>query len=316
MRSTPQQLGDGVARRRLLLGAAAAAAAPAVGGLTFAGTGAASEPARYNNFHSSIVKVFVTGDSLTITPNQVPAGVVTLEVSTDTETSRAPGLFALQDGVPISVFLQHYRLANSTDPNVKRKALELIDDEAYYVGGASVTLRGGTVRSTTLLTPGNYYIFNYGAVNTPGEADSVKMLTVGAPGPTFGKFPHVDANIAMYRTGLDSHFLAPAELPADGTIQVTNHTAQINEAMFLPMVPGATADDVHAFMEALRLHTPPPPAPWFAGPSGPAPIGTGVSNVVTMKFPPGRYVLTSFMSNRRSLIKNAFEGMWSIVDLV
>jgi len=299
-----------VSRRSLLVGAAALAAVPVTGGVAYAGKdGSAAAGPRGGR----TVSVVAASTGLTLSRSSVPAGVVTIDVSTTAHA--AVGLIRLKPGVSLDKFLADYLLTTSPDPVVKAAAVALIDAEAQYLGGASATAATGSVKSITMLTPGTYYLLNYSAATTPAYLASVARLDVGLPERGDGELPEPDAVFAYYDSGTDGRYLMPDRLPARGTFLVHNQTDQLNEAAFLPLRPGVTDADVAAWVSALFNHTPVPPAPFSDGPAGVAPICSGFSNYLRWSFRPGRYMVTSFMTNRHTRIKRAFEGMYSIVTL-
>ena len=297
-----------LSRRGLLVGAGAAAALPALGGVAYAHDSDDGDRDRR-------VTVSASADRVTLSRTRVPAGVVTLDIGT-TAAKAAPGLLRLRAGTTIDSFLDAYEQTGSPDPATRAAAIARIDTEAEYLGGAAVNQASGRIQSVAWLTPGTYYVFNYGSVGTPGFRASAPRLDVTAPGRSTGHTPRPTATIAYYDAGPDGHYLLPARFPRCGTFLIANQTEQINEVMFLPLLPTATDADVAAWVAAIRNHTVPPPAPFAGGPVGAAPLTAGFTNLVQWSFPRGRYMVTSFMSNRRTQVKRAFEGMYSIVELV
>ncbi|MGW0630223.1 hypothetical protein [Streptomyces sp. NPDC002758] len=299
----PSRLG----RRGLLFGMAGGAAA------LLPTTAAAQEAARTRG--PQVVEAVATPDSLTLSAATAAAGVITLRAITPDQKQQHPlGLLRLEPGVALEDFLTHYRqAATATDPALRRAALELIDSEAVYFGGPAVSAVSGPVEVTWTLTPGTYHLLDYTTVD-PAHPERVRTLTVtgGRPLGRPRVAPHV---IAPYADGDQGRYLTASTLPAEGTFQVVNQTRQLNEVMFLRTTPDATEADVTACMEALRKGQQPPVYPFVGVPVGLTPLQPGATAVFALSLQPGRYLLTSFISNRQTLVKQAFEGMWQLVTL-
>jgi hypothetical protein len=262
-----------------------------------------------------VVEAVAAPDALTLSTDTVAAGAVTLRATTPDQKQQHPlGLVRLRPGVTLVDFLTHYRqAATATDPAERRTGLALIDSEARYFGGPAVSAVGGPVETSWILAPGTYHLVDYTTVD-PAHPERVRTLTVTGTRPQ-GRLPVTAHVIAPYDDGDQGRYLTAAGLPADGTFQVVNHTAQLNEVMFLRTTPGATEADVTACMEALRKGQQPPVYPFVGVPVGLTPLQPGASAVFSLALQPGGYLLTSFISNRQTLVKRAFEGMWQLVTL-
>ncbi|MFI1537180.1 hypothetical protein [Streptomyces anandii] len=305
-------VGRRLGRRGVLFGLAggavalvpqAAAARPAAQGRPF-GRGAAP-----------VVEAVAAPDGLSLSSGTVPAGTVTLRATTPDPALQHPlGLVRLKPGVGIEQFLAHYQqAATAQDPAQRRAGLQLIDTEAWYYGGPAVTAAGGALEATWILTPGTYHLLDYTTVG-PAHPERVPTLTVTGTRPQ-GRPRGTAHVIAPYDDGDQGRYLTDGTLPARGAFQVVNQTGQLNEVMFLRTTPGATEADVTACMEALRKGEKPPVYPFTGVPTGLTPLQPGASAVFAHDLQPGRYLLTSFISNRQTLVKRAFEGMWRLVTL-
>ncbi|MFF9213452.1 MULTISPECIES: hypothetical protein [unclassified Streptomyces] len=311
MHANPSDGASRFGRRGLLIGMASGAAAllPATAvaqpGTTRPRAGRAEQ----------VIEAVAAPDALTLSTSTVAAGVVTLRATTPDQKLQHPlGLLRLAPGVTLPDFLTHYRqAATATDPAERRAALALIDNEARYFGGPAVSAPGGPVEVTWVLAPGTYHLIDYTTYD-PAHPERVPALTVTGTRPQ-GRprvAPHL---IAPYDDGDQGRYLTATTLPADGTFQVVNHTRQLNEVMFMAVTPGSTDADVTACMEALRKGQQPPVYPFSGVPVGLTPLQPGAGAVFSLSLPPGRYLLTSFISNRQTLVKRAFEGMWQLVTL-
>jgi len=303
--------GGGPARRGMLLGLAGAATLLSTGTAVAAGSRSAPAP----RHGGTVVGVVATAAGVTLTADTVPAGAVTLRVRTPEDAQHPLGLVRLRPDVTLGTFLTHYHQASySKDPQERRAALALIDSEARYFGGAAVTAASGAVTVTWSLAPGTYHLLDY-TVFDPAHPERIRTLTVTGTDRPQGPAscaPHV---ITPYDAPDGGHYLSAATLPARGTFHVVNHTAQLNEVMFLRTRPDTTEGEITACMEALRNGQNPPSYPFLGSPTGLTPLSPGASAVFSHSLEPGRHLVTSFISNRDTLVKRAFEGMWKLVTL-
>ena len=297
-----------VSRRGLLAGAGAGAA------LLGTAAPAAAAPARSGRSAAEIVDVVGRADGIDLRRNRVPAGVVRFDITAAAGATPSVGVIRLRAGVSVETYLTHYLLATDPDPVTRRRAVQLIDSEAFYFGGGST---GGSARVswTTVLTPGDYHLLNWSAAATGGFRDGVRKLTVTAPVTAPAALPPTDGTVAAYDEGYQGRYLVAPELPGSAALTVWNQTGQLNEAVFWGLQPGKTAADVQVFFDAARNGTPPPPWPFSSGPYGATPLSPGASGISHLTLPPGDYIVTSFISNRRTSVKRAFEGMWSLVTV-
>ncbi|MFD9307563.1 hypothetical protein ACFWCB_33625 [Streptomyces sp. NPDC060048] len=264
-----------------------------------------------------MIGAVAAADGIRLTTDQVPAGAVTLVASTtDDKVQRPLGLVRLRAGVALTSFLTHYQTAaTSKDPAERHAALALIDSEAHYFGGPAVTKASGKIEISWILTPGTYHLLDYTLLD-PARPELVRSIRVGAPTRPGTSVPRWAPDlIAAYDEGPLGRYLIGNTLDARGEFTVVNQTSQLNEVMFLRVTPGAGSSEVAACMEALAHGQQPPTYPFTGVPSGITPLSPGSTAVLSQSLEPGQYLVTSFISNRETLVKRAFEGMWKLVTL-
>ncbi|MGW6707983.1 hypothetical protein ACWGDE_24255 [Streptomyces sp. NPDC054956] len=322
MHATPsaedsQGPGHGLGRRRLLIGLGAGAATAATL-LPAAPAFAHDGPDRRHRADAAVIGAVATASGIRLTTDQVPAGPVTLSATTtDEQVQRPLGLVRLRTGVALTTFLTHYQTAaTSKDPAERRAALTLIDSEAQYFGGPAVTKASGKVEISWILTPGTYHLLDYTLLD-PARPELVRSIRVGAPAGRPGtSVPRWAPDlIAAYDEGPLGRYLIGNTIDARGEFTVVNQTSQLNEVMFLRVTPGAGSAEVSACMDALAHGQRPPTYPFTGVPSGITPLSPGSTAVLSQSLEPGQYLVTSFISNRETLVKRAFEGMWKLVTL-
>lgn len=318
MHATPsaadsQGSGHGLARRRLLIGMGAGAATLLPATPAFAHGGQDDR----RRADPAVIGAVATVDGIRLTTDRVPAGPVTLSASTtDDKVQRPLGLVRLRAGVTLAAFLTHYQTAaTSKDPAERHAALALIDSEAQYFGGPAVTKASGKIEISWILTPGTYHLLDYTLLD-PARPELVRSIQVGAPTRPAVAVPRwAPELIAAYDEGPLGRYLIGNTLDKRGEFTVVNQTSQLNEVMFLRVTPGASAADVAACMDALAQGRQPSVYPFTGVPSGITPLSPGSTAVLSQSLDPGQYLVTSFISNRETLIKRAFEGMWKLITL-
>jgi hypothetical protein len=296
----------GFSRRGFLTAAGAVAALPVMG---FGAANASTPDGR----HGTTVRVVVTPERVTVSPNRIPAGLVHLEVSTTSPTMCAPGLLRLNPGVELETFLKHYAEANSKDEAIRRLGINAIDREAKYLGGATVTAVS-PIKISVLVDPGTHHIFNYNTISTPYLRDSIVPLRVER-GHGRQRLPRTWNTIEMCDERTRSRYVMPDCLRHNGSYLVTNLTPQTNELTWLRLVDDATGQDVRDFWAAVAAGRQPSRNILLSAPEGLAPLSPGRSAVFTPDFPPGKYLVTSFMYDRETWVKGTFQGFWKIVTL-
>ncbi|MGW5869069.1 hypothetical protein ACWFRJ_43865 [Streptomyces sp. NPDC055239] len=315
MHATPSHpdssaVGNGrLARRGMLAGLTAAA--------VLVPTATASATPRQQRLPAGpTIQAVASATGIELSTQTVPAGPVTLSASTTEPKQQPLGLIRLRPDTDLDTFLVHYKTAaTATDPATRRAALAQIDSEAHYFGGVAVTSASGTVSVSWILAPGTYHLINYTTVDPASPEIGTRTLRVGPPERRPLQPWSPTQVIAPYDDGPDGRFLTASVLTAKGTFQVVNHSAQLNEVMLYKATAEATTETVTACMEALRQGKEPPLFPFTGMPTGLTPISPGASAVLSLSLKPGRYLMTSFISNRTTLTKRAFEGMWQLVTL-
>ena len=321
---TMDELSDDARRRRSFLGLAAAAVPLTAAVVTGGGATAAFADSRSSTSSGTAgrsgaggrVGVLADTQGVTLSTGTVPAGLVPFEVSTAETAQQAVGLLRLTDGVQLADYLAHYVQAATAASAADRAAgVALIDAEAFYFGGAAVLAGSGRGTVTVTLPPGEYVLVNYSAVALPGFAAGVRLLrVVPARGP-YGRPPQADDIAAQYDQGTQGLFLVSARLAARGSLQVTNHSSQLNELMIVPVVPGTTAAQVTAFCDAVAAGQYPSSSPLAGTPVGLTPLSPGATAYYSYSLPAGPYLVTSFISDRRTGVKEMFENMWALTEL-
>lgn len=309
-------------RRRFLHGALGVAAAlPVSAALSAALPGRASaDPAPSNNAAAQanwnrhgVVSVQVSPQGLQMWPQRVPAGVVTFETTSTAPSSVAPGLFRLKAGTDIQTWLANYVNTGSKDPATRIAATETMDEQAVFFGGAAVTTVA-PLRTTAVLSPGTYYVFNYNSAGSPTMQQNILPLVVEDTQPV-APMPHVDHVVVLDGNGPDTTYQMPDAIRANSTLWLSNMTSQTNEAMFMQITPDATVADVQQYWAQIHSGQTPTKQVVLTNPEGLAPMSSGMSGLVTLAMPKGRYMVTTFVYDRVTDVKGIYEGVFKLLTL-
>ncbi|WP_020673764.1 hypothetical protein [Amycolatopsis nigrescens] len=302
--------GNRLSRRLFVTGAAAT-------GLAAAGT-AVAQAAPGRDFGrprpAKTLDVVLHPDSLTA-PDKLPTGVVRFQVSVSQPAGRALLLIRLRDGASIEEFLANLARTSSHDPAERAQAARDLDAAAEYLGGAGVS---GTVKVgfTRILGPGTYHLVNFNYASAT-ETPPVKVVT--AADPCQGGYPLPDDVIIHTHRGDDWGFDVPTgTLKASGSHQVFNSTGSAHEVMLAPVKPGTTVAQVEEYYASMKLGKVPPPdkVPLTGWPNGLGVIAPGGSAVLHTDFPPGEYLMFSYITNTDTGYPRAYEGMFRLTKLV
>lgn len=249
------------------------------------------------------VPITLRSDGFSIAgPNPRPGGYVTFDVNTDVPDGRWMSLMRPQPGVSLDQVLKDFNDAASPDPAVAMPALRAEYRDTDFLGGTSV-FPGSPVSLTQRLSEGRYYFVDTSpSGDTTIQTLDVTMETVPATPPR----PHGFVQFV----GRDTpRILAPARLPANGTIRFGNTYTMPEEMIFVPTTPDATHASIQAYFEAQLAGKPLPPNP-FAGPSGGAlAISPGRTAIVRLHLPPGHYSVLSFLLDPDTGVKQAYLGL-------
>ncbi|MEU6151035.1 hypothetical protein ABZ816_13635 [Actinosynnema sp. NPDC047251] len=229
-------------------------------------------------------------------PDRLTAGVVTFRVSSTDPDGAWLGLVRPRPGVTLEQYLGDLERAMGADPVGGGQA---VARDVEMLGGVAVA---HVPASATLpVAPGSYYLVDFRDVGKPDLASRVRPVRV-APGRA-----STDVRAESTVVALDGRYLTPGVLR--GPVRFVNLSPQANEAMLMPVRPGATLTDLDAFF-AHRA-----PAPFTGGPTGVVPLSQGRSAVLAHGLPAGRYALVTWVTDVRTGKMFAAGGMRALVTV-
>ncbi|KAB2346122.1 hypothetical protein [Actinomadura rudentiformis] len=257
---------------------------------------------------AQVADIVVSADGFTA-PAAVREGATTFRVSASDPDGAYIGLVRLRPGATLARYLDDLQRAYGQKDPAAGKAVER--DVVMY-GGAAV-LPGTPVSTTTVLTPGSYYLVDFKDVGRPGLADKVRPLRV-LPSARPSVRPRAAAQILQVATPDGARFRVPAKVRGGAPIRVTNLSSQFNEAILMPVKPGTTRADIGAFFAAMDRGER-APYPFTGGPLGTVPMSPGRSAVLSIDLPAGNYALVTWLPDYRTGHMHAAQGMYELITV-
>jgi len=211
-------------------------------------------------------------------PDEVPAGLVTIQLQNRGESLHHVALMKLDDGKTLQDLFAAFQ-AGGAPPAW-----------AHDMGGPNAPDPGGDSNATLMLEPGNYAILCF--VDIP---DHVPHVMKGMARPlrvTPAAVPAASRAIAGdVRMTLDDYSFATSTPISRGvhTIRVANAAAQSHEVELVKLAPGKTLNDLMAWIAEPQG---PPPGSAIGGISG---MQRGAVQSFTYDFAPGEYGLICFL---------------------
>lgn len=251
----------------------------------------------------STVSVAVTADGFDA-PEAVAPGAVTLDVSTSDPEGAWIGLVRLRSGVSLDTYLADLTTAFADGPDAGA-ASRRIEREVVAHGGLAV-LHGRSATSSQYLAPGTYHLIDYKEVGRPGLAAKVRELRVS--GRWTGPAASASAQVVMYSTVDGARFAAPARLAEGEPLRVTNLSRQLNEAILMPLRDGLDGEDVRKWFGDMGSAY-----PFTGNPSGMVVLSPGLTQVVDLDLPAGRYALVSWAHDYETGRFHTEQGMVAVV---
>lgn len=239
----------------------------------------------------------------------LPAGQTTFQVSTADAAGHTVLLVHLADGLSLTGFLSDLTALNSG--NTGQSATNQVDN----LGGAMVNAQC-SVSFTEALAPGTYYLIDFVGTGIGDQHPKVQVIDVSGTAGTATQ-PTADSQINQTDTNDQPRFHAPASLPANGTLSITNNTSFTNETAFLPLKPGTTAAALRQYFAGFgSAGSSWQNAPFSGAACGLAPINPGHQVFVHISTRPGQYVVASFALDARTNKRAAQLGMYQQVNFV
>lgn len=281
-------------KTRLLIPIAVATAAAALSATPAGAEPETAEPQR--------VSVTANPDGL------VAPGVATLRPGTTTFTVSTPdtgrryvGVVGLEPGASFDSYLDNMAtVLFSEDDAAKQRAGNAVQRDVALGGGVALHARAAQ-SVTVLLAPGTYYLVDLTSLGQPNPVNHWHRITVSGHWTIAN--PGTDHVVLQYERDGRPRFAAPTRIAPRGTILVANTTAFLHEAVFVPVAPGTTDEDIDRHFAGQG------PYPFVGEPQGMLPIVGGQAAVLHADLAPGRYALVSYVGFEIAA------GMHQVIDV-
>lgn len=260
--------------------------------------------------------VAVSGSTTGFTsPDSVPSGIRTFQVTTTNPSGVVLGLFRLDPGVNLDNFVGLLRVAFAGQGQERIEAGEAVKEQSTLLGGVA-TIVGRPATFTQTMVPGTYYLINYRDIlSNPTGSVGVRPLT--ATNQWQSCLPaQPRATIEIVNTADGMRFRAPATVRQGTSTLVANLSDRIQEAVIRPVTATATPGEIQQFFQAVDSGQAPPSNP-FIGllPQGMPVIHPSLATIIQPNLAPGRYALLSFLLDDAG-VRYAAQGMVVVFDVI
>lgn len=276
---------------------------------------AQQRPAHPTPSAGNVIEVIGTSTGFTMRGSH-PAGFVTFEVSTSHPDG---GLFALWRLRPTASLDEALRYAMMGLSDTRSESVEGgrgLQQQADVLGGAAV-LPGQPVAFTSLLLPGSYYLVNYQDLREGGVAQAAERLHAltitdrHSPAPP----PSASATAIFTLAGGRASYRMPTELRSGQPLRLVNAMPQLSEAVFMPVRPGTTREQLREFFAAADREDWDVDPPFTGGPVGAPALSPGHTTIIEAALPPGPYALVTWYPDFDSGRMLAAEGQFKLVTI-
>lgn len=249
-------------------------------------------------------------------PERHPAGFVTFDVST---THPQGGLFALWKLRPAATLdetLRHALMGLSDSRQESIQGGQAVQRRADVLGGAAV-LPGQPVSFTALLQPGTYHLVNYQDLReggVPQAAARLHALTI-TKHYSAARPPAASATAVFTLAGGHAAYRMPTRLHSGQPVHMVNAMPQLTEAVFMPVRPGTTHEQLRLFFAAADREDWSVEPPFIGGPVGLPALSPNRATIVEPTLPPGLYALVTWYPDFDSGRMLAAEGQFALITI-
>lgn len=246
-----------------------------------------------------------------------PAGFVTFRVRSDHAAGGLFALWRLRPGATVYESLEYAMMGLSEYS--RSEAVEGgrgLQERVEILGGAAV-LPGQPVTFTSLLRPGTYYVVNYQDLReggVPQAAERVRALTITNRWEASPPQPTSATAVFTLSDGVAGYQM-PTELASGQPVHMVNDMPQLTEAMFMPVHPGTTREQLHAFFTAIDRSDWSVPSPFIGGPVGLPALSPEQNTIVEVSLQPGLYALVTWYPNFEDGTMLAAQGQFALVTV-
>lgn len=276
---------------------------------------AVADPAAGSTRAANVIDVVGTSTGFTM-PRSHPAGFVTFDVGSTHPSGALFALWRLRPAVTLHDALHHAMLGLSDTRSDSITGGRGLQERVEVLGGAAV-LPGQPVSFTSPLTPGTYHLVNYQDLREGGvplAAGRLRALTItdrhGAAPP-----PAARATAVFTLAGGQAAYRMPTHLRRGQPLRMVNTMPQLTEAVFMPVRPGTTREQLRRFFAAADREDWSVDAPFIGGPVGLPALSPHRATIIRTPLPPGLYALVTWYPDFGSGRMLAAEGQHELVTI-
>lgn len=263
---------------------------------------------------SDVVDVVGTSAGFTM-PSSHRAGFVTFDVRS---THPQGGLFALwrlRAGTALDDALRYALMGLSDTRSESIEGGRGIQQRVDILGGAAV-LPGERVSFTSLLLPGTYHLVNYQDLREGGVPRAAERLHTLTVTKQYSATPPVASATAVFTlTAGRAAYRMPTQLRGGQPLLMVNAMPQLTEAVFMPVLPGTTHEQMREFFAAADREDWDVPVPIIGGPVGLPALSPGRATIIRTSLRPGPYALVTWYPDFDTGRMLAAEGQFELVTI-
>ncbi|MBP2320382.1 hypothetical protein JOF56_000767 [Kibdelosporangium banguiense] len=279
-------------------------------------TAGMAQPAVAREQAGNVIEVVGTSAGFTMRDSN-SAGQVTFTVSSSHPQGGLFALWTLRPTATLDDALPYAKMGLSDTRSESIAGGRGLQQRVEVLGGAAV-LPGQPVSFTAQLRPGTYYLVNYqdfreGGV--PQAAARLHTLTITnrySPAPP----PLAHATAVFTLANGKAAYWMPTQLRRGQPLRMINATPQLSEAVFMPVRPGTTQEQMRQFFAAADKEEWDVDVPFTGGPVGLPALSPNHTTIIQTALQPGLYALVTWYPDFRTGRMLAAEGKFELVTIV
>jgi hypothetical protein len=263
----------------------------------------------------NVIDVVGTSTGFTM-PERHSAGFVTFDVST---THAQGGLFALWKLGPATTLGEALRYALMGLSDTRSESIQggrALQQHADILGAAAV-LPGQPVSFTSLLSPSTYYFVTYQDLREGGvsqAAQRLRRLSITSH-YSAARPPVASATAVFTLAGRRAAYRMPTRLPGGRPLRMVNAMPQLTEAVFMPVRPDTTREQLRRFFAAADQEDWSVEPPFIGGPVGLPALSPNRTTLIEPALRPGLYALVTWYPDFNTGRMLAAEGQFELVTI-
>jgi hypothetical protein len=259
------------------------------------------------------IEVVGTEDGFTL-PATTSAGVRTFDVKTSNPNGLLVGIVQLKEGVALEEFAENLKITLTDNSEKKITAGRYVNQNSTMLGGIHAH-PDKPAKFTQVLRSGKYYLYNAtSAFSNPDAPLEIKTIEVTKEQLNCKITPPTSI-IEMVETEEGPHYKVSSVLRAGSPLMVKNSMSHIDEAVFIPVKPDTTYEEMQKYFEALDRGEYPSESLFIGQQQGAPVIHPGNSVIIVPNLSPGKYALFTWVFDLEDGKLRATRGMHTLVTV-